>query len=677
VIVVGLPSSVEEWSLVAGRLRAMGVPDGQWWLGPAGLDESERLPSAEPALEGRREEFLGSLPEANRVHATATLRRLEAAGGSWDRESSLRVHELVRTPHGDDAPLVALGRAARAGVLPEETLTGLREAPRASLERAVRSGVRLRVGPGLETPDLNLEGPVIGVAGSGKTRALLAAASAAASRAESVLVVVPRPVGRLEWVERLPDPGIACLDFDELLLDLVSAEREDATSFRMLPPADLRFGEEVRLELVRRVSDLYAFEAGDVPPVDSRSIIRALEGERLAADPVAARTNVDYELLGRCVDQAKQEGGWTESRELLDLARRIRRNGGTGPDFDLVLVDDAHDLPDSGLEFLRELFGERLLAWGIDPVVGLVPDSQVTDQAMDSHRFGPAIADAIERVWRATTPLPAPVRGLAPGRSTAESERILALTTATERIAEELAGEDVPDAVAIVAANERDRRLMAQQLSVRAIAVDGPDRDLVDLVTGPREVLAALGWIASDPGEVSEALLGVVLAAGPESTERERARHYELRLRRRVDGEDVEILDRVEAFLQPLVLVRGALGPSTRVDRAVDVLLGCGLLQRLTAQPGMMRRIGNFVRQYRGLTVGELLEAVPADRVVRPSSGGSAVRILAPDQLSGRSFETVYYICTGFEPPERHYRVISRARTAVKIACSEVDPLQG
>jgi hypothetical protein len=269
------------------------------------------------------------------------------------------------------------------------------------------------------------------------------------------------------------------------------------------------------------------------------------------------------------------------------------------------------------------------------------------------------------------------VRGLAPGRSTAESERILALTAATERIAEELADEDVPDAVAIVAANERDRRLMAQQLSVRAIGVDGPDRDLVDLVTGPREVLAALGWIAADPGEVSEDLLRVVIAAGPESAEQESADHYELRLRRRVAGEDVEILDRVEAFLQPLVLVRGALGPSTRVDRAVDVLLGCGLLQRLTGQPGMMRRIGNFVRQYRGMTVSELLEAVPVDRVLRPCSGGSAVRILAPDQLAGRSFGTIYYICTGFEPPERHYRVISRARSAVKISCSEVDPLQG
>jgi hypothetical protein len=91
----------------------------------------------------------------------------------------------------------------------------------------------------------------------------------------------------------------------------------------------------------------------------------------------------------------------------------------------------------------------------------------------------------------------------------------------------------------------------------------------------------------------------------------------------------------------------------------------------------MMRRIEQFVRQFQGLTVGELLEWVPVQRILRPSSGGSAVRILAPDQLAGRVFDTIYYICPGFEPPERHYRVISRARSAVKIACSEVDPLQG
>jgi len=70
-------------------------------------------------------------------------------------------------------------------------------------------------------------------------------------------------------------------------------------------------------------------------------------------------------------------------------------------------------------------------------------------------------------------------------------------------------------------------------------------------------------------------------------------------------------------------------------------------------------------------------ESVPVGRVLQPSTGGEQVRILAPDQLAGRSFDRIHYICTGFEPPERHYRVLSRARASVKIACSEVDPLQG
>jgi hypothetical protein len=484
-------------------------------------------------------------------------------------------------------------------------------------------------------------------------------------------------VGRLEWIERIGDPGVACLDFDKFLLDLVRHATEGPVGLRLLPSPDLRYGEEVRLELSQRVSELYAARAGELPAVDGRSIVRALEGERLAGDPVSARSNVDYLLLQECVDRAREEGGWTDSRELLRLARASIQGGEVSPGYGAVLVDDAHDLPDAALQFLQHLFGERLLAWSIDPVLGLVPDALVTDESMESRRFGPEIADAIERVWRATTPLPAPVRGLAPGRGQAASERILALTTATERIAEELAEEEELQSVAIVAASERDRRMMGQQLSMRAIEVDSSDRDLGDLVTGPREVLAALAWIASAGGATGIALLRVVIAAGPEPQRAEEADHYEARMRRRVEGEEVEVLDRVEAFLLPLAVIRGALGPATRVESAVQVLLDCGLLQRLTAHPGMSRRIENFVRQYRGLTVSELLDAVPVDRVLRPSTGGSAVRILAPDQLAGRVFDRVHYICTGFEPPARHYRVISSARSAVKITCSEVDPLQG
>jgi len=296
---------------------------------------------------------------------------------------------------------------------------------------------------------------------------------------------------------------------------------------------------------------------------------------------------------------------------------------------------------------------------------------------MHSRRFGPAIADAIEQVWRAATPLPGRVRGRGAGGGRVDSERILALTAAVERIADELADVDDTASVAVVAAHERDRRLMEQQLGVREISVDGVDRDFEELVTGPREVLAALAWVTGLDERDSAAMLAVVLAAGPEPMERANADHYEARLRRRLAGETVEVLDRVEAFLLPLLLIRNALGSTTRVDRAVEVLLGCGLLQRVKDQPSMSRRIGDFVHQYRGFSVAELVGSVPPDRILRPCSGGRPVQILAPDQLGGRSFDRIYYICTGFEPPKRHYRVLSRARLAVKIACSEVDPLQG
>ena len=56
---------------------------------------------------------------------------------------------------------------------------------------------------------------------------------------------------------------------------------------------------------------------------------------------------------------------------------------------------------------------------------------------------------------------------------------------------------------------------------------------------------------------------------------------------------------------------------------------------------------------------------------------GEAKKLLAAAGASNLSFDSIYYICTGFESPERHYRIFSRARRAVRIACSEVDPLQG
>jgi hypothetical protein len=216
---------------------------------------------------------------------------------------------------------------------------------------------------------------------------------------------------------------------------------------------------------------------------------------------VAADSNVDFSVLARCVESARDSAGWTDSRQLLARAQSFAHanpviaEGWVGR-FDLVMVDDAHDLPVAGLDFLRELFGSRLGPITVDPVLGLVPDARVHEGAMQSRRFGPAIADAIERVWRAATPLPGRVRGRGPGGGQVDSERILALTAAVESIADELGGVEDTDSIAIVAAHERDRRLMEQQLGVRAISVDGVDRDFDELVTGPREILAALSWAA-------------------------------------------------------------------------------------------------------------------------------------------------------------------------------------
>ena len=645
------------------------------------------LPSAEPEFQITREEFfqrLGGVPD--RVAASATLRRLEAAGGSWSNPTSLRVHELVRTDRVDDAPLAALAEGARSGWVRAGTVAALHRTPPAVIERAVRAGHRLRCEPSPPKPvGIEHAGEIVGIAGWGKTSVLLDLADAARGSGKCVLVLVPDAVHRLEWVEKLVDPGVCCLDFNEFLLDFVASCAGDGASveqLRVLPPADRKRGEEVRLGLVRSVSQLYEQQCGELPALDSRSLIRALEGERLIADPVAAESNVDFAVLARCVETARSSAGWTDSRQLLARAQSSARTDTERAEnwvgrFDLVLVDDAHDLPTAGLDFLRGIFGTRLGSIAVDPVLGLVPDARVNEGAMQSRRFGPAIAEAIERVWRAATPLPGRVRGRGPAGGQVDSERILALTAAVERIADELGEVDEAERIAIVAAHERDRRLMEQQLGVRAISVDGVDRDLEGIVTGPREVLAALAWASGLDGGDSAAMLAVVLAAGPEPLERRNADHYEARLQRRLGGETVEVLDRVEAFLLPLLLIRNALGSSTRVDRAVEVLLGCGLLQRLKDQPSMSRRISDFVRQHRDLSVAELLEVVPTDRILRPNSGGRPVRILAPDQLGGRSFDRIYYICTGFEPPKRHYRVLSRACSAVKIACSEVDPLQG
>jgi hypothetical protein len=660
-------------------LRARGILPGEWWLGPPGLDESDPLPAADARFSVSREEVLERFSTAEDPAAAGTvLGRLEAAGGSWNSTPTLRVHELVRRPGADDAPLAGLTRATEQGWAEPGAVVGLRSTAPARIERAVRTGQRLRQAPFGPPEDSGGEpSRFVGVAGWGKTTALTELASRWADRGEEVLVLVPDPTGRLEWIERTGNPAITCLNLDEFLLDFLErAGAAEAHRLKVLPPADRVLGEQVRLALVARVSELYAAEMGELPSVDSRTIVRALEGERLTPDPRPNDTPVKFGLLERCVERACVEEGWTDSRALLRMSRAIAGTGTAVRRYSVVLVDDAHDFPETAMDFLQELFGPRLRGFAIDPVLGSVPESQIGEGAMDSRRFGNEIASAIERIWRATTPLPAPVRGRRTIRSAAESERVLALTTAIDRIATELAEVGDGERVAIVSANERDRKMMEHRLSVRGIAVDGADRDLADLVTGPREIMAALAWVASDEAETGEKLLEVVLAAGPEPAERTQAAHYEARLRRRLSGETVEVLDRVEAFLLPLALIHSALGPDTRFDRAVEVLLNCGLLNRLTGQPGMDRRVEALVRQYRGLSVTELIESVQVDRVLRPATGGAKVKILAPDQLSGRTFDVIHYLCTGFEAPERHYRVISRASVAVKIACSEVDLLQ-
>ncbi|RKZ16666.1 hypothetical protein DRQ53_05730 [bacterium] len=685
VIICGLPASVQDWEVLAGRLAARELDPGQWWLAPPGLDETEPLPAAETEFRITREEFLEQWGEpAGAVAAKAVLRRMEAAGGGWSSPASLRVHELVSDGQLDDAPLAALASAGRSGWVEEGMVQGMSVAVPAALERAVRAGQRLRPGDdAVQSQDEPANGRIVGVGGFGKTAALVEAARQARSQGREVLVLVPSATGRLEWVERLGDPSVSCLDFDEFLLEFVAAcARQGPSTLRVLPPRDRRHGEKVRLELVRVVSELYAASLGELPAVDGRSITRALEGERLGVDPYDRDPVVDYDLLQRCVHEARREGGWTDTRELLASARahcasQAEKVRAWAEPFDLVLVDDAHDLPHSGLEFIREIFASRLGPIGHDPVLGPLPEGEVDSSAMHSARFGPAIAEAIERVWRSTTPLPARVRGRRGLRSTVDSERVLALSAAVERIADELLDSGAGPEVALVAAHERDRRSIEQQLSVRGIAVDGLDADYAELVSGPREILAALAWVSGAKGDHGVELLSVILAAGPEPDARRDAAHYEARLRRRLEQESVEVLDRVEAFLVPLVLIRGALGPDTKLERAVEVLLDCGLFEQLRSKPGVAKRIESFVRRYRELTVAELLETVSTGRILRPSTGGSEPALLAPDQLPGRSFDSIYYICTGFESPERHYRVFSRARRAVRIACSEVDPLQG
>ena len=127
---------------------------------------------------------------------------------------------------------------------------------------------------------------------------------------------------------------------------------------RVLPKADRKHGEELRLSLARTVSQFYEQECGELPAIDSRSLIRALEGDRLVTEAGVRESAIDAAVLARCVKRALEEAGWTDTRELLDRARSVvetepaRVRAWVGR-FDRVFVDDAHDLPDTGLEFLR------------------------------------------------------------------------------------------------------------------------------------------------------------------------------------------------------------------------------------------------------------------------------------------------------------------------------------
>jgi hypothetical protein len=530
----------------------------------------------------------------------------------------------------------------------------------------------------------------IGIAGSGKSAWLRTCVASARASGHRVLVVVPRTSARIRWA-RVDEHAVDVATAEEIALAFLRSARTDAndrTMLRLLPAAGRADGEEIRLKLMRESSRRYAAIAGSVPPIDAADLRRVVEDEPLLPWHTT-ETGLDRVLLVRCAEQARADAGWLSTRQLREECRRwLQRersaDAAWSARYPFVAIDDAHDVHPELLTFLREVFHGSVSWETSDPLLGNVPpgaDAEQDEVNLQSRSMPREWVAAIEVLWRGAPALPGRPRTTRRGRdaSRLRTVGVLTLEAVLDWIVAEIDPVRDPDRTAVAMAVEPDRHRLASALTASGHRVFLGDRLARWGASGPRELLACAHLIhaTTTDDSIRERLLACVLGPVFEASPGSASAMLEL------FDTSMRAGDHVIAAADPesaRVLVLASLASGLRSARTLQDLLEPlatrGVLDTLLSGDGSVGRLREVLELDASRPPEELLDTVPPDYVADPGGPNVALWLVGPDDLDPGTFDQVVHVCTGFEPPARHYRALTAATTRFTVLHSERDPLR-
>lgn len=532
------------------------------------------------------------------------------------------------------------------------------------------------------TPEgLTPSGPwVLGVAGSGKTEGLRR--TVATARRGRALILVPRASSLAAAAVDLPSVEIAtteefCLAFLRRHHRLGGFEHCP----RLLPGRATGEGRAVRETLLRQVSRLYAEETGRVPAAEVSQLWRVLEGEPVALEQEAHGEALDFSVLRRCAERTRWDEGWLTAADLRHLARRWLVDNPYVAEawrdrYPTVLVEDADALHPDELAFIDAMFPPADRVTVADPLL-LDPHLRPpgVEVHLDSWRMTKDQARTAARLLPPDSDAPR-LRGRRRGRFRMHADHVLNLEACARRIQEAQADRD-PGRTGVVVAHRGDVRMLAARLREAGERVWLATDAARAAAPGPREFLALLGvldGLESEGPERVGRLAQVVLARTPLPSGHEDPGELGRILASWWHGLSPRPRSVRESFLEPLCAVGRGLAPETPASEVLRRLQRTHLLEGVRRSDAASGRLERYVEDHAAQPWTSLIRGLDPEVLLDPQGPGRHLWILSGEDLPGMVFDNVYYLCTGHEPGEPHYRVLARTTRRLHVLYSERDP---
>ncbi len=621
-----------------------------------------------------------SLPElftqdAQRDAALAVLRWL-VAEGLMEGEGDEPRPEIVEAPSLSEAERCRWLDSARTA--PTGVATELSPWPSVA-PSAVKTDEEVSLPP--------IEGNwVRGVAGSGKTQRLMRAAGEGVREGPTPLVIVANAMGVLRWEEAVASP-VYCVTLDELILDFLRCHH-DLGGFtrppRILAPSFSPEGEDLRRRLLKETSRRYAVAAGMSPPVDLMEMRRVVEGTGDTALSAVAGAEVDAGLLRQCAAEARRADNWVLPSELGVLSRRWLIEhpyvGEAWRDrYPVVLVDDVDAMPPEKREFLDRLFPEAFRTSSADPA--LLPAGHPLrgdGGTRQSRRMPRELTRAGEYLLREEILGRGSIKPRSREKGKLLRHQVLNLQACVRQIEGALSGQQWQrQRVGVIVAYGGDLPRLASHLRDAEIQVWPSSQVLPACLAGPRDFLLALA-LGGKGSELETEVCGSLALALLRIAGIDVAHHEREDLGRWVQRclaqEAPRPSDPAEAFLEPLGTLAPHLQRVESVLEAARAIEATHLMPRVETDEIVAARLAHHVQQrsempWRGVLVG-LDPAVLVD----PLAPGPRVWLLEMEDLASVELDRAFYLCTGHEPAELHYRVLGRVRESLTVLYSERDP---